>query len=209
MPPRGGRSVGEQMRSQDLRITIFENGAATSRGDLAFADERGASVVFSSSPAPALYIGQEVGIGFPGGSELSQALARVVERRDEIGSRIFGFHFENSNAWQLLMSSSLGPFFCRRREQRVKPAPAEPIWVSLTDGSGHFGHHQPMFDISLSGLGVREGMFVLLLHPLGVSNGQAIGIGLLWYLTMLLVSLLGAPAFAVGNRQHSRHFARR
>jgi uncharacterized membrane protein YbhN (UPF0104 family) len=57
--------------------------------------------------------------------------------------------------------------------------------------------------ISLSGLGVREGMFVLLLHPLGVSNGQAIGIGLLWYLTMLLVSLLGAPAFAVGNREQS------
>lgn len=57
--------------------------------------------------------------------------------------------------------------------------------------------------ISLSGLGVREGMFVLLLHPLGVSNGQAIGIGLLWYLTMLLVSLLGAPAFAVGNREPS------
>jgi uncharacterized protein (TIRG00374 family) len=57
--------------------------------------------------------------------------------------------------------------------------------------------------ISLSGLGVREGMFVLLLHPLGVSNGQAIGIGLLWYLTMLLVSLLGAPAFAVGNRDRS------
>jgi uncharacterized protein (TIRG00374 family) len=57
--------------------------------------------------------------------------------------------------------------------------------------------------ISLSGLGVREGMFVLLLHPLGVPNGQAIGIGLLWYLTMLLVSLLGAPAFAVGNRNRS------
>jgi len=55
--------------------------------------------------------------------------------------------------------------------------------------------------ISLSGLGVREGMFVLLLHPLGIPNGQAIGIGLLWYLTMLLVSFLGAPAFAVGNRQ--------
>jgi uncharacterized protein (TIRG00374 family) len=54
--------------------------------------------------------------------------------------------------------------------------------------------------ISLSGLGVREGMFVLLLHPLGIHNGQAIGIGLLWYLTMLLVSFLGAPAFAVGNR---------
>ena len=58
--------------------------------------------------------------------------------------------------------------------------------------------------ISLSGLGVREGMFVLLLHPLGIPNGQAIGIGLLWYLTMLLVSFLGAPAFAVGNRHPRR-----
>ncbi len=57
--------------------------------------------------------------------------------------------------------------------------------------------------ISLSGLGVREGMFVLLLHPLGIPNGQAIGIGLLWYLTMLLVSLLGAPAFAVGHRNQA------
>jgi glycosyltransferase 2 family protein len=57
--------------------------------------------------------------------------------------------------------------------------------------------------ISLSGLGVREGMFVLLLHPLGIPNGQAIGIGLLWYLTMLLVSFLGAPAFAVGNRRRA------
>ncbi len=40
--------------------------------------------------------------------------------------------------------------------------------------------------ISLSGLGVREGMFVLLLHPARhPRTGQAIGIGLLWYLTML------------------------
>jgi hypothetical protein len=60
--------------------------------------------------------------------------------------------------------------------------------------------------ISLSGLGIREGMLVLLLHPepLGVPTGRAIGIGLLWYLTMLLVSLLGAPAFAVGGRDGER-----
>ena len=57
--------------------------------------------------------------------------------------------------------------------------------------------------ISLSGLGVREGMLVLLYHPLGVPNGRAIGIGLLWYLVMLLVSLLGAPAFAVGQRERT------
>ncbi|MEP6623355.1 MAG: lysylphosphatidylglycerol synthase transmembrane domain-containing protein [Acidimicrobiia bacterium] len=54
--------------------------------------------------------------------------------------------------------------------------------------------------ISLSGLGIREGMLVLLLHPLGISSGHAVGLGLAWYATMLLVSLLGAPAFAVGNR---------
>ena len=54
--------------------------------------------------------------------------------------------------------------------------------------------------ISLSGLGIREGMLVVLLHPLGISNGQAVGIGLAWYATMLIVSLLGAPAFAIGHR---------
>ncbi len=54
--------------------------------------------------------------------------------------------------------------------------------------------------ISLSGLGIREGLLVLLLRPLGVPTGKAIGIGLLWYGMTLVVSLLGAPAFAVGHR---------
>jgi hypothetical protein len=57
--------------------------------------------------------------------------------------------------------------------------------------------------LSLGGLGIREGMLVLLLHPLGVPTGKAIGVGLLWYGMTLLVSLLGAPAFAVGNRHGS------
>jgi uncharacterized protein (TIRG00374 family) len=57
--------------------------------------------------------------------------------------------------------------------------------------------------ISLSGLGIREGMLVLLLTPLGVSNGHAIGLGLAWYATMLIVSLPGAPAFAVGHRMRN------
>jgi uncharacterized protein (TIRG00374 family) len=59
--------------------------------------------------------------------------------------------------------------------------------------------------ISLSGLGIREGMLVLLLTPLGVSNGHAVGLGLAWYATMLLVSLPGAPAIAVGNRMRAEH----
>lgn len=54
--------------------------------------------------------------------------------------------------------------------------------------------------ISVSGLGIREGLLVLLLRPLDVTTGKAIGVGLLWYGMTLVVSLLGAPAFAVGNR---------
>jgi glycosyltransferase 2 family protein len=58
--------------------------------------------------------------------------------------------------------------------------------------------------ISLSGLGVREGAFVLFLTPLGVATDQAIALGLLVYLLNLAVSLLGAPAFAVGGSK-GRH----
>jgi uncharacterized protein (TIRG00374 family) len=54
--------------------------------------------------------------------------------------------------------------------------------------------------ISLSGLGIREGLLVLLLRPLDVPTGKAIGVGLLWYGLTLILSLLGAPAFAVGHR---------
>lgn len=54
--------------------------------------------------------------------------------------------------------------------------------------------------IGISGLGIREGAFVLFLGPLGVATEQAIALGLLLYLLNLAVSLLGAPAFAVGGR---------
>jgi glycosyltransferase 2 family protein len=47
---------------------------------------------------------------------------------------------------------------------------------------------------------VREGAFVLFLGPLGVASEQAIALGLLLYLLNLVVSLLGAPAFATGGR---------
>jgi hypothetical protein len=55
--------------------------------------------------------------------------------------------------------------------------------------------------ISISGLGLREGALVLFLHPLGVSSGKAIALGLLVYGLNLTISLLGAPAFAVGARR--------
>ena len=55
--------------------------------------------------------------------------------------------------------------------------------------------------ISLGGLGVREGAFVVFLNPLGVGRGQAIALGLLVYGLNLAVSLLGAPSFAAGGKR--------
>jgi uncharacterized membrane protein YbhN (UPF0104 family) len=57
--------------------------------------------------------------------------------------------------------------------------------------------------IGISGLGVREGAFVLFLTPLGVPAEQAVALGLVLYALNLVVSLAGAPAFAIGSR--SRH----
>ena len=55
--------------------------------------------------------------------------------------------------------------------------------------------------ISMAGLGVREGAFVLFLAPLGVAREEAIALGLLLYLLNVAVGLLGAPAFATGGRE--------
>jgi hypothetical protein len=57
--------------------------------------------------------------------------------------------------------------------------------------------------LSLNGLGIREGAFVLFLGPLGVAAGQAVAVGLIIYAMTLAISLLGAPAFAVGNRSRA------
>lgn len=51
--------------------------------------------------------------------------------------------------------------------------------------------------LTIGGLGLREGAFVLLLGPLGITTSQAIAFGLLVYALNLAVSLLGAPAYAV------------
>ena len=55
--------------------------------------------------------------------------------------------------------------------------------------------------ITIGGLGVREGLLAFFLHPLGVPTGRAVAIGLLWYGMTLLVSVIGAPAFAVGHKR--------
>ncbi|HUS61151.1 MAG TPA: lysylphosphatidylglycerol synthase transmembrane domain-containing protein [Acidimicrobiales bacterium] len=56
--------------------------------------------------------------------------------------------------------------------------------------------------ITMGGLGVREGALVLFLSRsgLGASVEQAIAFGLLLYLMNIVVSLIGAPAFAAGTR---------
>lgn len=58
--------------------------------------------------------------------------------------------------------------------------------------------------ISLGGLGVREAALVLFLGPLGVPAASAVALGLLVYALNLVVSLLGAPAFAIGGRALAR-----
>jgi len=54
--------------------------------------------------------------------------------------------------------------------------------------------------LGIAGLGVREGAFVLFLTPLGVPAEQAIALGLVLYAVNLIVSLAGAPTFAIGGR---------
>jgi uncharacterized membrane protein YbhN (UPF0104 family) len=53
--------------------------------------------------------------------------------------------------------------------------------------------------ISIGGLGVREFALVFFLGAIGVSEDQALALGLLLYVLTLLTSLAGAPAFAVGG----------
>jgi uncharacterized membrane protein YbhN (UPF0104 family) len=57
---------------------------------------------------------------------------------------------------------------------------------------------------TIGGLGLREGALVLFLAPLGVSQSHAIALGLMVYGINMTVSLLGAPAFAVGRHRSAR-----
>jgi glycosyltransferase 2 family protein len=56
---------------------------------------------------------------------------------------------------------------------------------------------------TIGGLGLREYALVLFLAPLGVDQSHAIALGLMVYGINLTVSLLGAPAFAVGGRSRA------
>ena len=52
--------------------------------------------------------------------------------------------------------------------------------------------------VSIGGLGVREGALIVFLGSHGVSDGQAVSLGLVLYALNLVVSVFGAPSFAVG-----------
>jgi hypothetical protein len=53
---------------------------------------------------------------------------------------------------------------------------------------------------TIGGLGVREAALVLFLGTYGVSEVEAVKLGLMLYLLNLVVSLTGAPSFAMGPR---------
>ena len=55
--------------------------------------------------------------------------------------------------------------------------------------------------ISMNGLGVREGMLIRLLGPLGLTHGQAVALGLLWGASLLLISVAGVPAVMAGRKR--------
>jgi len=57
--------------------------------------------------------------------------------------------------------------------------------------------------LTIGGLGLREGALAVLLAPLGVSQSHAVALGLLVYGINLVVSLLGAPSFAIGRRSRA------
>jgi uncharacterized protein (TIRG00374 family) len=54
--------------------------------------------------------------------------------------------------------------------------------------------------ISFGGIGVREGALWSFRHGLGISGSAAVTAGLLWYASLFVVSLIGAPIFALGQR---------
>ena len=54
--------------------------------------------------------------------------------------------------------------------------------------------------ISFNGLGVRESALVLFRHGFGVGAAAAGAAGLVWYGSLVIVSMLGAPIVVVGQR---------
>lgn len=92
-------------------------------------------------------------------------------------------------AYQCLLVSAMG---MAAAAMGVRPGPT--AWLAFA----------PMvlivqvLPVAIGGLGVREGALVVFLGAHGVSDGQAVSLGLVLYALNLIVSLLGAPSFALG-----------
>lgn len=56
-----------------------------------------------------------------------------------------------------------------------------------------------LLPVSLNGMGVREGAMVLLLAPFGITEGTALSLAFLWFLTFTAVSLLGVGFYLFGG----------
>lgn len=62
-----------------------------------------------------------------------------------------------------------------------------------------------MFPLSLSGLGVREGAFVLLFTMIGATQEEALSLSLLWFAIVVSVSILGGVEYIkAGGRKELR-----
>jgi uncharacterized protein (TIRG00374 family) len=134
----------------------------------------------------------------------------------------FGGRLLGTSKWrQLLGAVHLGVASMRRRPREVVPVLlAAAAYQSAIVAAAFFAAHAigielgptafiafipavlvvQVLPLSISGLGLREGALVLFLHPLGVSDADAIVLGLLLYALNLVVSLAGAPSFALGTR---------
>jgi uncharacterized membrane protein YbhN (UPF0104 family) len=55
-----------------------------------------------------------------------------------------------------------------------------------------------LLPISLNGMGIREGSTVLFLAPLGVSQGSALCLAILWFFVLTVVSLCGGVVYMFG-----------
>jgi uncharacterized protein (TIRG00374 family) len=61
-----------------------------------------------------------------------------------------------------------------------------------------------MVPISLGGIGVREGTFVILLAPLGVAGGRAFTLSFLFYLMLMLLGVVGGALYVVQGLRSGR-----
>ena len=86
------------------------------------------------------------------------------------------------------------------------PLTAQEPGTITGEVTNELGAPLPGIQVTLAGtqrgtLTNASGAFVLFLTPLGVPAEQAIALGLVLYALNLGVSLIGAPAFAVGGRR--------